>query len=208
MIGRDIKVGVFVFGALVVFVIGIFAIKDFRFFNPQYSFKVLFQYGDGVKAASPVRIAGVEVGEIKDVVLLHTKEGARVEVYASIKNDIRVPVDSEAFINNLGILGEKYLEIIPGKATSFLKPGDTLKGISATPMFKVSELARETITKIAQIKIDEISEHIASILEDIHKGEGTLGKFLYDDSLYNDLNYFVKDLKAHPWKLLFRSKEK
>jgi hypothetical protein len=42
----------------------------------------------------------------------------------------------------------------------------------------------------------------------VKDGQGTVGKFLYDDKMYNDLESFAADIKKNPWKLLFKTKEK
>jgi len=41
-----------------------------------------------------------------------------------------------------------------------------------------------------------------TVMDKVKAGEGTVGKLFMDDGLYNELDAFVKDLKAHPWKLL------
>jgi hypothetical protein len=40
------------------------------------------------------------------------------------------------------------------------------------------------------------------------EGRGTVGKLLTEDEIYNDLRFFVKDIKEHPWKLLRRDVKK
>ena len=42
----------------------------------------------------------------------------------------------------------------------------------------------------------------------IEKGEGTAGKLVYSDELYQDIRGFVAEIKAHPWRLLKRDNEK
>ena len=46
------------------------------------------------------------------------------------------------------------------------------------------------------------------IVADVKGGSGTVGRLLYDDSLYEDLESLGADLKANPWKLLHRPKKK
>lgn len=53
-------------------------------------------------------------------------------------------------------------------------------------------------------RINELTFNLNKIVADVEKGKGTTGKLLRDDELYNNLNDFVKDIKAHPWKLLIR----
>jgi len=59
--------------------------------------------------------------------------------------------------------------------------------------------------------IDDLSaslEKMRIVFDRVEKGEGTLGKLTASDELYTELMDFVKDLKAHPWKLLHKEKDK
>jgi len=51
------------------------------------------------------------------------------------------------------------------------------------------------------INLSNISE---GILEKLDEGEGTLGRLLTDDSVYNKIEDMIEDIKSHPWKLLHR----
>jgi phospholipid/cholesterol/gamma-HCH transport system substrate-binding protein len=59
---------------------------------------------------------------------------------------------------------------------------------------------------IAFIKLNYVSEQIAGVISDIRSGKGTIGKLVAKDELYDQVFEMVQDLKAHPWKLLFRTK--
>ncbi len=50
--------------------------------------------------------------------------------------------------------------------------------------------------------IEASSAAMSTILGKVEKGEGTLGKLLMEDELYQEMEAFVKDVRAHPWKLL------
>jgi len=45
------------------------------------------------------------------------------------------------------------------------------------------------------------------LLNKIEEKEGTVGKLLYDEELYNEMLAFIRDIKLHPWKLLKKGKE-
>lgn len=230
MKNKDLKLGIFIFGAIVILILGIFSIKDFRVLNPGYNIKVIFNFGDGLKPASPVRIAGIDAGEVKKTSLIYEDGKTKVLVRAWIRSGIKIPVGSEAFVNNLGILGEKYLEIIPnGEAVEYVKSNDTMIGHDSIPMYKMGELARETLTRFTHIldslenivmdekvavafkkfigNLEQASFELDGILKDVRTSKGTVGKLLYEDSLYKELEEFVKDLKEHPWKLLHKPKK-
>lgn len=97
----------------------------------------------------------------------------------------------------MGLLGEKYIEIIPGINYNLLvKVNDTLVGVDPLAMHEVGELAK----KIA----NDIDESIVKL----KNKEGTIGKLLYDDKIYNELEALVTDIRKHPWKLFWKTKEK
>ncbi|MCX7705851.1 MAG: MlaD family protein [bacterium] len=59
---------------------------------------------------------------------------------------------------------------------------------------------------VAFIKLGYVSEQIQTVLSDIRGGKGTIGKLVAKDDLYNQIFDMVQDLKAHPWKILFRGR--
>ncbi len=67
-------------------------------------------------------------------------------------------------------------------------------------------LLKETTLKIgnASEKLSTTLEDLNSILNSVKRKEGSVGKLLYSDELYNEIMSFIKDIKAHPWKLFFR----
>ncbi|HOE68073.1 MAG: mce related protein [Candidatus Omnitrophica bacterium ADurb.Bin314] len=50
--------------------------------------------------------------------------------------------------------------------------------------------------------IESSTDSLSKILDGVERGEGTLGKLLREDELYEEMCAFVKDIRAHPWKLL------
>jgi len=50
--------------------------------------------------------------------------------------------------------------------------------------------------------IESSSASLDAILNNVENGQGTLGKLLVEDELYEDMRGFVKDIRAHPWKLM------
>jgi hypothetical protein len=86
---------------------------------------------------------------------------------------------------------------MPGKDYSnFLAPKQTLVGVDPIPMQEVSVLAKG----IAQ----NLNEGLLKIINK----EGTVGKLLYDDTIYKELEALVVDIRKHPWKLFWKTREK
>ncbi|MDD5680884.1 MAG: MlaD family protein [Candidatus Omnitrophica bacterium] len=196
-IAFEVKVGMFILVGFVILLLMIFSIGDIYFIRPGYHIKVVFNFANGIAKNAPVRLAGIEVGEVDDLKIYYDgkEERTKVELSAWIKrNNIMIESDSRAVINTLGILGEKYLEIFPGKGKSFLKECDVLVGKDPVSM--------EDMT--GQFK--QLADSFTVVMERLKNGEGTVGKFLTDDSIYNNLEEFTADIKANPWKLMNRPK--
>jgi len=195
----ELKVGIFVFIGLVVLTTFVLSMKDFKNIAAGYEINFIFNFTNGIKIGAPLRFAGVDVGEIKEINFVTTGDDPKpkVRIVGSIRKDIKVPVDSTIWVNTLGLLGEKYIEIMPGKDNSnILAPKQTLVGVDPIPMQEVSVLARD------------IAKHLDESLVRIVNKEGTVGKLLYDDTIYKELEALVTDVRKHPWKLFIKTKEK
>lgn len=229
----ELKVGVFVLIALIVLTGFVFLISDISLFKPGWNLKVVFGFANGLKKAAPVRVAGVDAGKVQDIHIFYDSklQKTQVEITAWLNADSKVPIDSKAWINQLGLLGEKYLEIIPGSNNvSFLKNNDQLVGEDPIAMEELAEMGRKLALKLEDSingfnevvntpdgqknlkemvsNFKQISESLNSVLLRIKEGEGTIGKLINDETIYNDLESFAADIKKHPWKLLFKTKEK
>ena len=224
--GVGISVGIFVFVALAIAVIFVFLIGSFELIRPGYYIKIGFTFANGVKMGAPVRFAGVDVGEVRGLRTYYDPQlnKTRVEVSTWLRNDVKVPADSRVWINTLGLLGEKYIEIQPGDNYSFiLKNGDHLIGEDPVSMQEITELGRKIAFKLDEgieslnkiIKDEDLKTSLRQALADIRditgrikSGEGTIGRLIYDSTLYNDAEELMGDMKRNPWKLFWKSKEK
>lgn len=227
----EIKVGSFVVIALILLTSFVFSISDSSIFEHAKKIKVIFEFANGLKKSAPVRVAGVEQGLVTDIKLFFDYQDSKMkaEVALNVKHDTQIPVDSVFMINQLGLLGEKYVEIIPGKDTKeFVAEGQTVIGknpinqeVLSEKIMLVANNLEQTIAGVNHIINDE--ENIASIrqtfknlsdvtggLKDIivkvNTGQGTVGKLLSDDQLYKNVEGLTSDLKQNPWKLLYRPK--
>jgi len=161
---------------------------------------------------------------------------AKVEVVARLPRYVKLRSDDEVAISTFGLLGEKYLEINPGPGEGpVLEPGGQLFGMTPVSTERIIERSNEVLTEFkqtlqglnslvgdptARIYLKEtlqeardatrnwkaLGERLNLAMSYAESGEGTLGRFLYDDDLYQRMVLFVEDLRAHPWKLLVRPK--
>jgi phospholipid/cholesterol/gamma-HCH transport system substrate-binding protein len=136
----ELKVGVFVFTGLIILVIFILSIGSFKTWSSGYRLNLNFKFVNGVKVGAPVRFAGVDVGAVKKVKLTLDPQENKLNVCLNIwvKNNVQIPDDSTVWVNTLGLLGEKYIVIIPGKNfNSSLKHNQVLVGTDPLPMHEL-----------------------------------------------------------------------
>ncbi|PIQ85121.1 MAG: hypothetical protein COV74_10035 [Candidatus Omnitrophica bacterium CG11_big_fil_rev_8_21_14_0_20_45_26] len=122
------------------------------------------------------------------------------------------PISMDALIHQ----GEEIL----GKINRFLSQLETSLSGSDSPeilrdsLVNLSELlaslnqivsGREEEYQNGLTHLSDSAQELSVILAKINKGEGTLGKLVTDDELYDELNAFVKEIKKHPWRLLKKS---
>jgi len=195
----ELKVGIFVFIGIVFLSLFVLSIGGIKTWSSGYHINFIFNFVNGAKLGAPVRFSGVDIGVIKKINFIFSSEEQKYKVNIDtwVKREVQIPSDSTVWVNTLGLLGEKYIEIIPGKDYGrVLNNNDTLVGVDPIPMHEVFRMSKNII--------DNFNQGITKINE----GKGTVGKLLYDDTVYNELEAMVKDLRRHPWKLFWKTKEK
>jgi len=198
----ELKVGIFAFIALVILTMAVFSISEIYIFRPGYLLKVSFGFASGIDVGATVRVAGIEAGEVESVTLSYDKSKGEAEIILSVwvDKDVRIPRDSQAYVNILGLIGERYLEIIPGEDYAHpLKEGDVLLGrdplSSETLMQVASKLAENfdnVLDSVNEVLDEEAREDLKETIHNfrdfsaslkvitgrLERGEGRLGAWL------------------------------
>jgi phospholipid/cholesterol/gamma-HCH transport system substrate-binding protein len=123
-----VKVGVFATLCLIALGILIWKIEDWNPFGVKGEhLDAIFDSVAGLDDKSSVRIAGVRVGQVDGVGL----QGTKARLHLVLDKPQPLTVGTTAKIATLGLLGEKYVELIPGPPNApRLPPGTVLKGIT------------------------------------------------------------------------------
>lgn len=221
----EIKLGIFFIIAFFLLFFALLSIREVTFLKGVYILKAEFDFAEGLAAASPVRFNGVDVGEVKKVEIINKNGIPKVLVLVKISNDVRIPKGSFFIINSLSLFGEKYLEILSPttEISEYLDKNSTVEGNSPKPLFYTFVTFHKTMEELSAFvregklkdslehtitNIEEISEELKGLVKDVKNSEGTVGRLLYDDALYQKTQEFIDDLKQHPWKLLHKPKER
>jgi len=99
-----------------------------------YEVTAVFPTISGLKNGALVEIAGVEIGRVKKIAL----DNYKAKVLLSIRGAVELQDDSIARINTKGLLGEKYIDIVPGGSDVILKMGDKIR--DTQPPVDIEEL--------------------------------------------------------------------
>lgn len=207
----ELKVGLFIGAGIFIMFLIVFSISDLYLFKPGYELSILFDYVNGIGIGAPVRFAGVHVGEVRNVNIFYSNENEKtcVKLKLWVDASTRIEQDAGFRINTLGILGEQYIEISSGALKNYLKGGDTVIGKNPVNVGRQMEIMSEFIGSGARLiqrleagegslgkfLVDEkLYDSLADILEKLDRGEGTLGKLLADDVLHEDIGIIFRRL--------------
>jgi phospholipid/cholesterol/gamma-HCH transport system substrate-binding protein len=200
---NEMMVGLFVIVAFVMMSLMVFFISGVYLFRSGYTLNVMYDYVDILDKGAPVRMAGVRIGEVSLVSLVFDEKNkqTRVRMKLFISEGVKVRENYIFEIRGTHILSEPHIEVTPvaGDA-AVLEDGAELEGEKLYPIEDLIERAQE-ITK----ELKGTSAALNKVATHVSEGEGTAGSLLMRDEMYQDMNAFVKDIKAHPWKLLKKS---
>jgi phospholipid/cholesterol/gamma-HCH transport system substrate-binding protein len=87
-----------------------------------YELVARFDRVDGLEPGSDVRVSGIKVGSVLDQTL--DPDTYRAEVRFTVRDGVELPADSSASVVSDGLLGGKYLCIVPGGDIDMLSAGD------------------------------------------------------------------------------------
>lgn len=171
-------------------------------FQDYVPYQAVFKNVSGLKSGSEVHLAGVTVGNVKQVTI--SEDGNIVvnfEVVKKYSDNIRE--NSQASIGFQGLLGDKSLELTVGSADK--APVPPSGKITAVEPMQVTELLGrigpgldnldKILTNLVAIT-DEIKhpdsdfnktlDELGEIISKINAGKGSLGLFINDPKLYQD----------------------
>jgi len=175
----ELRIGVLTIIAVVIAAVLIFTLTGTRGFAWQrYTLKTRFNDVAGLAKGSPVRLAGVEVGSVRDVQFA----GSQVDVSFDVRQDLRSRITdkSVARLGSVSLLGESAVDITPATSGTPIPNDGYVPTGPPVPSF----------TDIAGKAEQGLSE-IGALVGDVRRGKGTIGKLMTDEELYAQLNQFV-----------------
>ena len=182
----EIKVGAFVLIALAVLIYMGFEIGAFRFDMGKYASYIL-QFDDisGLARKAEVKIAGVKIGWVEDVFLIKDHD-MKAEARVKMLKDYVLYADAYGIVRQEGLLGPKYVEIMPGDPMMPpLERGSLLSKTIDKPV-DVDQLMRR-FDSIAQ-NVEDITESMSDVIGGV-EGREQLQNLV--DNLEHTTRYFA-----------------
>jgi len=92
--------------------------------NMKAGYKVIAEFSniDGINIGSDVKIAGVKVGSVTDILL--NSQDYKAILTIKFQKDVLVPSDSLFKVSTSGLIGAKYINVKVGNEEDFFKNGD------------------------------------------------------------------------------------
>jgi len=169
--GIEVKVGILVLVALGVLGGFIFVLGNFSLAK-GFAFYVDFDFSGNLQPGAPVKVAGIKGGKVEAVEYRGGQKDPRtgrrvyVRVKAWVEERVRGTVfeDAEFFLNTQGVLGEQYLEVVPGTPEKRpVQPDQILTGVTPPRMDLVVARLYEVLDGVTRL-LREDKETISNLL--------------------------------------------
>jgi phospholipid/cholesterol/gamma-HCH transport system substrate-binding protein len=173
-VGRRFRVGLVVLIALVFVMAGIFMVgRRANLFRKKFPYETRFESASGLVAGNPVRLNGVTVGNVLEVVLSPDPADRTVRVYYDVDRRAapRLRKGTRASIKTIGLLGDKYVDLEGGRAEETEVP---INGeIPAAPGAGLEKLLEGSGDLLSDLSA--IARSLKNILGRTEEGKGFLG---------------------------------
>jgi len=186
-----VRLGLFVAGGIALFVIAIFIIgKQKNLFNPVFKLTTTFYNVSGLQVGNNVRFSGINVGTVDNIKIIND---TTVMVEMLIRKEIKqfINSDCKVIIGSEGLIGDRLLIIKQGSPDTPLAKGE--KHLSSTEPVETDAIIASLQVTAGRAEI--IAKQIEDVMLRINSGHGSLGRFIYDTIIAENLNQTIMNLK-------------
>jgi phospholipid/cholesterol/gamma-HCH transport system substrate-binding protein len=193
----ELRVGITVIIASMVLALLLFLMSGTGgFFSRRITLVSYFDNAEGLRVGAPVRLSGVDIGNVSKILIVREKDKqltpVQIIMKVSTKYDFNLRRDSVTSLDTAGVLGETYLDIDSSQAVGpQVQDGDTLP-TQVHPDF--NEVVRSSQSTLQNM--DALLKRADRILAFAESGKGSLGKLIYDPTLYDRFSQTVAELKS------------
>ncbi len=163
-------------------------------FSTKITLISYFDNASGLRVGAPVRLHGVDIGNVKSIRVVPGRKETPVEVTMKVSPtygfDLRT--DSVVSLTTAGVLGEVFIDIDSSKAKGPpAQNGSVLLTLEKPDIQDVIKSTQSTL-----VNVQALLGRIDRIVGFIESGEGSIGKLIFDDTLYKRLNASVNEVQV------------
>jgi len=164
-------------------------------FTKKIRIRAYLDNAGGLRVGAPVRLEGVDIGNVTGirVVADPMRRGAPVELTLKIttKYADTMRTDCQVDLTTAGVLGEVYVDLDCRSAKGGpLKNGDELPTQAVPQLQDVVRASQGTLQNL-----NALISQLSGIVSYIQSGQGSIGKIIYDSSLYDRANATLNQLQ-------------
>ncbi|MEI6638205.1 MAG: MCE family protein [Chlorobium sp.] len=182
----DLKTGIFfIFGIGFAAWLGLVIGKNTNLFSGTTTVKILSRDVQGLAENNFVSVSGKKIGIVSKMNFVRSHDSLFVVADLKLKEEFAplVTKDARATIKSLGILGDKYVDILTGNGPA-VKEGDFIPLATEEGMTNLTASANKTF------------DNINKLLDHLNNGQGVAGKLLTDKQMGKELAATVTSLKT------------
>jgi phospholipid/cholesterol/gamma-HCH transport system substrate-binding protein len=187
----ELRVGIFVLLGIALIIVGVFYVTGGSAFTSRYRLVTYLPEVDGLGLGAPVSLDGLVIGNVDGITLAPPPPGQTADPNRSIAVRMRVDrnfqeyirSDSQANLITEGFLGNRLVSLKRGYTGRVLQEGEQITGVEEKAMKQIVERGADLMQNM-----NALSTQVGEMVDAVNRGEGTLGKLLVDDSIYNRAN--------------------
>ncbi len=197
---NEFKAGLFIIVAILLFLGSVLVIgREKQVFSDQLVYKVRFKDVRGLAEGAPVRMGGLSVGRVESINFASDAESLAVLVELAVgeKYSNKLRKNSLVAIETNGLLGDKFLSIIPSSETEILPEGGELIARDDEDLQGLMKRANSIVQRVDALSgnIEQITstlkdkaipqfvssmETVSKFVDDIEKSDGLLKTLISD----------------------------
>lgn len=191
----QLKVGLTVIFAAILLAVLIILMSGGGLFTSKIILISYFPDAGGLTTGAPVRLSGVDIGNVKAIRIVRDHPPERpVQVTMKVNTKFRffLRKDSWTLLSTAGVLGATYINIDSSAAKKpEVDDGDVLPSKEEPGYDQVVRAANSSLQNM-----DVLLKRMDRIIAYVESGQGSIGKLIYDPSLYNRVNATVAEFQS------------
>lgn len=189
-----LKVGILAIFAMTILAVLIFLITgQTSLFQSQVQIYTYMADAAALTTGAPVNLDGIPIGSVKAIRLSGSKDPmhlVRIDMQIPARELKNIPVDSLASISAANVLGTKYINIKSGMSTMTVDSGGTIPSVNTG---EIQDLVQQGFGVMNSLQ--DTVQRVNKIIGLIESGQGSIGKLLVDETLYNHFLQIVDEVQ-------------